>query len=702
MVASFYPTASSGEVSIEPGHNVTCNTADNLDQLVIKAGGTLTVASTYFNVTTGPDAGADLKIYGTLQWNSGWAGYCGLWEVYSGGVFNMNCGNYGTACNTWNIKPGGVMNFQQVFAYINGCTINNEGAINFTPDFGGRYLRSNTPSGPGRINNLATGVINNNTTYDFGLGDSGNGNGETNIEVNNNGTINLTAGSSLSYYGLQGFNQNGTINFASNAVLTNHGILNLNGGQITGTGKIVNNEGWRTNVPYSLPAGITLELKSGYSNYFGGPKELTVNGTVNIDGRLSNDGFSSDVAKLKISSTGTANLASNGTFYVGNATVTNNGTFNFLSTVANNAMHLSSASQLINNGTVKVYGTGHSYVYGDAANTVTNNGTVEMLANGNFNFTNFGASVTFNNMATGIIKGKGTLTFPANFTNAGSIEPGSSPGQLIFNGAAQPLQLGSHLKIEIAGSGAGTGYDNLLNGSSLTLNGKLTVTETSAGVPLGGYDIITLTSGTITGSFSQIQLPSNYSLSVNANKVTVIKNVFLPLRFLSFTGRTNNGQAFLQWTTENEANTSRFIVERSNDAMNYSEIGNVAAANTAGLHAYSFTDAQPFDGTNHYRLKQVDRNGRFTYSEVLRLFKGAKNQDLLTYPNPVLQTLFVDGAIEGSITYRMYSATGMLLKSGTKPFVQPLAIDLRDLPQGTYLLRLDNGGKAQSSFFFKQ
>ena len=64
----------------------------------------------------------------------------------------------------------------------------------------------------------------------------------------------------------------------------------------------------------------------------------------------------------------------------------------------------------------------------------------------------------------------------------------------------------------------------------------------------------------------------------------------LPLELLEFKGTLVNNNAYLQWKTENETNTSVFIVERSLDGNNYYQVGTILAANTAGINNYSFTD----------------------------------------------------------------------------------------------------------------
>lgn len=61
-------------------------------------------------------------------------------------------------------------------------------------------------------------------------------------------------------------------------------------------------------------------------------------------------------------------------------------------------------------------------------------------------------------------------------------------------------------------------------------------------------------------------------------------------------------------------NTSHFETERSNDGNVFRKIGIIHAAYNIGTHYYNFTDNTPALGINYYRLKQVDKDARYTYS----------------------------------------------------------------------------------------
>ena len=128
-------------------------------------------------------------------------------------------------------------------------------------------------------------------------------------------------------------------------------------------------------------------------------------------------------------------------------------------------------------------------------------------------------TTTFNVIVTsyGTFKGVGTYDFNNLFLNAGTIAPGLSPGIVIVTYAdLDPfnyplLGTNSDMDIEINdGSGPGTGHDQIVKNSSLTLKGTLRVTETGT-VPDGVYAIVLVTGGTIDGDFDNVILPPGYT-----------------------------------------------------------------------------------------------------------------------------------------------------------------------------------------------
>ena len=112
----------------------------------------------------------------------------------------------------------------------------------------------------------------------------------------------------------------------------------------------------------------------------------------------------------------------------------------------------------------------------------------------------------------------------------------------------------------------------------------------------------------------------------------------LPLKWISYTGQKIFNQIRLNWITANEINTHHFIVERSLDGSNFKIIKQIPAKENSGNEiSYESIDDNPKNGVNYYRIKQVDKDGKFTYSKVVSV--EVKNPTIAEiFPNPIIST----------------------------------------------------------------
>ncbi|MBS1510657.1 MAG: S8 family serine peptidase [Bacteroidetes bacterium] len=158
----------------------------------------------------------------------------------------------------------------------------------------------------------------------------------------------------------------------------------------------------------------------------------------------------------------------------------------------------------------------------------------------------------------------------------------------------------------------------------------------------------------------------------------------LPVSVLTFTVTKQANSVLLQWNTANETNMANYIVERSSDGIHFNAIGTVPSRNTGG--AYAFTDSQPLDGLNYYRIKAVDQNNAFKYTQVEKvLFSGSKN-GIVIYPNPASSVINISSA--GNATNaQLYDAAGKLVR--TKILKGKLnVLPLHGIAKGIYQLRI--------------
>jgi hypothetical protein len=132
----------------------------------------------------------------------------------------------------------------------------------------------------------------------------------------------------------------------------------------------------------------------------------------------------------------------------------------------------------------------------------------------------------------------------------------------------------------------------------------------------------------------------------NPWSITILKpflmGASLPLNFLSFTGVRIGNDMQLKWVTDNEVNTAYFDMERSSNGIDYAKIGLIQSVNTFGKHTYQFTDAGLLKGTYYYRLKQVDKNAKYTYSKTIMVDMLTITQ-VMVKPNPASSFIRITG-----------------------------------------------------------
>lgn len=99
----------------------------------------------------------------------------------------------------------------------------------------------------------------------------------------------------------------------------------------------------------------------------------------------------------------------------------------------------------------------------------------------------------------------------------------------------------------------------------------------------------------------------------------------LPVRFLSFDVRKTTGGVVLTWATEQEVNNSHFNIERSVDGKTWATIGMVFAKEGTNVNRYEYKDESKLTTVAYYRLRQVDIDGRSSFSKVqsIRSLKAA-------------------------------------------------------------------------------
>lgn len=284
----------------------------------------------------------------------------------------------------------------------------------------------------------------------------------------------------------------------------------------------------------------------------------------------------------------------------------------------------------------------------------TNNGkNIARLANG--------SEVSINSVNDGVVGSYGGSPSAANCLAANSSWVNGTPTSE-FKGAIYGIQFNGNTKVLTASQ------SGLTAGSTYHI--KLIITDANDGAYDSGVFIEA-------GSFTS---PTT-----------------LPITLINFDGFCEEGGIELNWQTASEKYNQRFFVERSDDGINFETIAEIpGSVSSSKIIQYYFKDAHPINGTNYYRLKQQDMNGKMSVFKVISVEASCLNNEEINFsifPNPANQNLFVDFNLNriSDISFEVYNTIGQVVKEipykhYDKGF-QNLNIDVSDLPVGVYYFR---------------
>ncbi|HRE37900.1 MAG TPA: T9SS type A sorting domain-containing protein [Chitinophagaceae bacterium] len=182
----------------------------------------------------------------------------------------------------------------------------------------------------------------------------------------------------------------------------------------------------------------------------------------------------------------------------------------------------------------------------------------------------------------------------------------------------------------------------------------------------------------------------NGTNTTSTSPVQVSCLAILPVTWLFVNGQLQNGNAIIKWATASESNTDKFEIEHSSNGINYNKVGTRAATgNSNTTKQYEFVHPSPVNGKNFYRIKQIDLDGRFTYSSIIVLQNNDTRTKAIIAPNPVINTLSLFFSETGTKTIQLVSMDGRLLLTQTiNGSNSTHTINMQPLPAGMYVLRL--------------
>lgn len=165
----------------------------------------------------------------------------------------------------------------------------------------------------------------------------------------------------------------------------------------------------------------------------------------------------------------------------------------------------------------------------------------------------------------------------------------------------------------------------------------------------------------------------------------------LPIELSSFEVTKKNNTSVLEWATLSEINNRHFEIQRSANGITFEKVGEVEGqGTTTELVAYSFVDLRPLNGTNYYRLLQVDLDGTSTLSSVRIVNFTLDNEPLKVIPNPVRQGVFelTYNGDEAEVNYELFDLLGNRILQNKIQNTATVSIGVETLPNGIYILQV--------------
>ncbi|OQP64452.1 hypothetical protein A3860_21015 [Niastella vici] len=195
-----------------------------------------------------------------------------------------------------------------------------------------------------------------------------------------------------------------------------------------------------------------------------------------------------------------------------------------------------------------------------------------------------------------------------------------------------------------------------------------------------------------------------FSLNIRGSELAAI---ILPVNLLSFTAQLVNDKVWLAWSTSKEENMSHYSIERSYDNKTFDEAALLFTAdNPLSVNNYSYKDPvkNVTGSVIYYRLKMVDKSGKYKYSEVrsVRLGNGTDSARIAVYPNPVVNELHISLPTDWqnkNLNGQLLSIAGNIIK--TFNIQQSATIGMADVPAGTYYIKVVNGKEISTQTIVK-
>jgi len=253
-------------------------------------------------------------------------------------------------------------------------------------------------------------------------------------------------------------------------------------------------------------------------------------------------------------------------------------------------------------------------------------------------------------------------------SNVTSIPSGSANGlyTFTFSGANILSSWGPNLTMAVNSLNALSGVSGYVESYTGAANPSYPYNSNPAGV--------VSINGSYNGGFNTTQYGSTFNWNIQAGTpcaripVQAIYNCAAPVTWLYANASSSDQGNIIKWATTSETNNSYFIIESSSDGISYNEIGRVnGQINSSSVASYQFIDNSASNTNTYYRIKQVDLNGNFSYSNLISVSGNTEMLPLIIYPNPAAAGSMITirlPYVSPDWMIKMYTVKGQIVYSG--------------------------------------
>jgi hypothetical protein len=163
----------------------------------------------------------------------------------------------------------------------------------------------------------------------------------------------------------------------------------------------------------------------------------------------------------------------------------------------------------------------------------------------------------------------------------------------------------------------------------------------------------------------------------------------LPVTLANFTARKEGQTTLLKWETTEETKSDQFIIQKSLNSKNWHEIGTrKAQGESSTFKPYQFIDEAPDNGINYYRLKMVDLDGTYSYSQIKTVHFDGLSSIASVYPNPASDFVKIKMQDFNSLkSIKIYNLNGQNVYAAQGSSLSDY-IDVKSLGVGQYVVEM--------------